>query len=105
MAELTEMEIAYSCGRQLVRVGDRFHDFGYGGDWEVVAFVDDWNYSPSGLGGTPTIECKPISELPDYWKQWVKPNGNTDWCGDSVAACIARSNADVGSVSTPEVKP
>ena len=84
-------EISYSGGKQIVQIGDRFHDASYGGDWEVIAFTDGESYSPSGLGGTPTIECKPLSELPQYWKKWKKPNGNTDWCGDSVAACLARS--------------
>ncbi len=89
---VSELELSYSSGKQLVRVGDRFRDIANGGDWEVVAFLGVMNYSPSGLGGTPTIECKPLSELAPYWKRWEKPNGNTDWCGDSVAACIARSH-------------
>lgn len=91
MAE--QLEIAYSRGKQMVRVGDRFHDAVYGGDWEVIGFTGELSYSPSGFGGTPTIECRPLSDLPDYWKTHQKPNGNTDWCGDSVAACIARGLA------------
>ena len=91
MSDIQEMEIAFSRGSHRVRVGDRFHDDFHGGDWEIVAFLVERIYSPSGFGGTPTLECKPLSELPDYWKKWVKPNGNVDWCGDSVAGCLSRS--------------
>lgn len=87
---LKELELAYSQGRQLVRVGDRFHDKSYGGNWEVVGFIGQMNYSPSGLYGTPAVECKSLNGLPEYWRKWAKPNGNVDWCGDSVAGCIAR---------------
>ncbi len=95
--DLKELELAHSGGKQLVRVGDRFHDSGRDGEWEVIGFTGEVNYSPSGIGGTPTVECKPLTEMSDWWKKWAKPNGNVDWCGDSVACCIAASRALVGS--------
>lgn len=103
LLDIQELNLAYSGGRQIVRVGARFHDRTYGGDWEVVGFTGYGGYSPSGLGGTPDVECKPLGELPEYWRKWVKSNGNVDWCGDSVASCIAR-NGDVSSPPDREAK-
>jgi hypothetical protein len=90
MNDIREMEVAFSGGRHLIKIGDRFHDSDRnGGEWEIVCFAGYGMYSPFGIGGTPTIECKPLSEMSEWWKQWAKPNGNVDWCGDSVAACLS----------------
>ncbi len=80
------MKVACSSGTADIEVGTKFKD----GDteWEVVAFTDGNNYSPSGLGGTPTIRCKPLTAPHAYWKQWMREDGTCDWCGDSIAARV-----------------
>lgn len=93
---LAEAELAYSRGRQLVRVGDKFRDRSSGGDWEVVGFTGEMNYSPSGIGGAPTVRCRCLSNPPEYWQKWMLDDGTVDWCGDSVAACIADTVREAG---------
>ena len=76
--------------RTAVEPGMRFKWWD-GIEWEVVAFKGDRIYSPSGLGGTPIVRCKPLTELADHWKKYVEPDGLVDWCGDSVAGAVSRS--------------
>jgi hypothetical protein len=91
--DIKELTLAYSQGRQMVRIGDKFSDRSYGGDWEVVGFTGEMNYSPSGIGGSSTVRCRPLNGMPEYWRKWMLHDGTVDWCGDSVAACVAYSKA------------
>lgn len=91
MTEPKSLELAYSGGKQFVSIGDQFRDFLSPIRWEVVGWTGDRSYSPSGLGGTPSVACRPLDELTDYWKKYLEPDGTVIWCGDSVASCMART--------------
>ncbi len=92
-APLQAMQVACSRGRRLVSVGDEFEDGGARG--RVEEFVGHGMYSPSGLGGTPTIRCRHIAgKLPRLWEQFMKGEFG-DWCGDSVAAHLMEKDGHV----------
>ena len=70
-----QREIHFSGGIQTVSVGDEFNWSGtFTGRYKVLAFADAVIYSPSGLGGTPTIIVKNLDT-----------HAVDEWCGDSVA--------------------
>jgi hypothetical protein len=82
--------LAYHGGTEQVSIGDRFAWWD-GRTWEVAAFTDGRSYSPSGLGGTPTVLCRQIAgERDNHAHQWADADGLVEWCGDSVAAGLAR---------------
>lgn len=85
------MEIACLSGTVNIVAGTRFRDRDL--EWEVIAFPGATSYSPIGLGGTPTVLCKPLGKLPLWCEQWADKDGNVEWCGDSVAAHVL-ANAD-----------
>lgn len=83
------IEVAYSRGHHTIEVGDTFWTrMGTKpGRYAVKALhgLEDHNgkismssYSPSGLGGTPTIGCEN-----------VRTGEIVDFCGDSVALMLA----------------
>jgi hypothetical protein len=73
-----------------VNVGDRFKWWD-GSEWEIVEFTGQGMYSPSGIGGTPTLKCRPLSEISEHFRKYAEPDGTVDWCGDSVAGALSRS--------------
>lgn len=73
--------------RTEVKPGDRFKWWD-GSEWEVVQFTGGGMYSPSGLGGTPILKCRPLSGITDHFKQYVEADGLVEWCGDSVAGAV-----------------
>jgi hypothetical protein len=80
-----------SAGTIAAAIGDRFTTAPHDGSvtWEIASFPGGWNYSPSGIGGTPTVRCRPVAgKLPDWWQQWMNEDGTCDWCGDSVATLL-----------------
>lgn len=84
-----ECALRGSSGAITAKVGDRFKDDGL--TWEIVAFSRGSTYSPDSLGGAPCVFCKVIEgEMSDWWKRWLEPDGTVEWCGDSVAVCMAR---------------
>jgi len=83
------VQITGSRGTIAAKVGDTFHDYTYGGDWRIERFdTGDRLYSPSGLGGTFTVRCTPISDMPPYWQKYLEDDGTVLWCADSVASCM-----------------
>ncbi len=95
MAETQQHTIAGSRGSIVATIGDTFHDVTYGGDWEIVRFdFGDRSYSPSVLGGTFTIRCKPLSDVPPYWRKYIEDDGTVEWCADSVASAMLRSHPE-----------
>lgn len=90
------MRVAFSRGEQEVNIGDRF-TFLTGDRWEVVKLVANGMYSPSGLGGTPVFACKSLDDhMPGYIEKYVEPDGTVEFCGDSIAAALARSAPQTG---------
>jgi len=83
-----------SAGEVDAKIGDRFTWPYWAPEderltWEIADFPGGSSYSPSGLGGTPTVACRPIANIvPEWWRQYVKPDGTVDWCGDSIATAI-----------------
>ncbi len=71
------------------RVGDQFTE-PTGCRWKIVSFSDDRTYSPSSIGGTPTVYAKCLGEFPAYFAQWREADGTLGFCGDSVAEMILR---------------
>jgi hypothetical protein len=77
-----------SSGQIGAKLGDRF-DGGHNGTWEIVVFRDDVIYSPSVIGGAPTVVARPLSgSVPSWFEKYQNPDGTLDWCGDSVAAYL-----------------
>lgn len=99
------VQLTGSRGTIAAKVGDTFHDRTYGGDWCIERFdTGDRLYSPSGLGGTFIIRCRPISDMPPYWKKYLEEDGTVLWCADSVASCMLTPSPqprEVGSVPCP----
>lgn len=85
------MKVAHALGEREVNIGDRatFYD---GSTWEVVRLTGVGMYSPSGLGGTPTFDCKPIGDVPEHYLKHAKPDGTVSMCGDSIAGSLARAS-------------
>lgn len=83
-----EYEVAYSRGTHIVRVGDtvRFFD----SEWRIGEPVSR-SYSPSGIGGCLNFRCYPLGEVPRYYQQFVEEDGSVIFCGDSIAAALARN--------------
>lgn len=78
-----------SSGAITAKIGDRFVDGNEA--WEIVVFSEQATYSPDSLGGTPCVFVRMVEgEMSDWWKRWLEPDGTVEWCGDSVAVCMAR---------------
>jgi hypothetical protein len=84
------MDIAHSGNKkQRVAIGDEFEDRTLGGRWRVIGWSGQHIYSPSGIGGTQCVYCLPLKDMPAHFEKYVRPDGTVEWCGDSVAGCIA----------------
>lgn len=84
----TIVTLQCTTGKVDARVGDQF-DGGHNGVWEIVRFGDDRSYSPSSLGGCPTVIARPLSgQIPSWFEKYRNSDGTIDWCGDSVAAYL-----------------
>lgn len=80
-----------SRGEIEAKVGDRFmlvHP--RDGTWEIVEFdLGDRIYSPSGLGGAPTVWCRFVAGgFPPTWREYQREDGCVAMCGDSVASAL-----------------
>lgn len=82
-------DVSYSGGRHPVTVGETVRLCGV--DWRIGEPVGRI-YSPSGLGGTLTFRCYPLGDIPAHIQQHVEDDGGVDFCGDSIAAQLARGN-------------
>lgn len=80
-----ECRLLCSTGEVTAAVGDRFTDKDV--EWEIVAFGTTLSYSPSTIGGTPSVFCK-TNTMPSWFKQYIEDDGTLEWCGDSVAAMM-----------------
>lgn len=83
---MQELKLVCSSGEIVAKIGDRFKD--HNGEWEIVSFDAGRTYSPSCLGGTPTVVLKPLGEIPSWLRQYAREDGMMEYCGDSVAACL-----------------
>ena len=91
---MKSLEVSYSRGKHVVSIGDEFfcratippghyivehfgghHPVGHTADGEPIVSMS--SYSPSGLGGTPTITCR-----------HVRSGEMVEFCGDSVAMFV-----------------
>ena len=99
----TVLRLTCSRGTVEAKIGERFRWFD-GSDWELVKLTDEWSYSPSGFGGTPTITCRHVGgELTGTLSNHTV-GGLCDWCGDSVAAGIYWTrHASEPSTERPEL--
>lgn len=100
-------ELHCSRGSVTAHIGDEFGWFGVGeGRWRIEGFTRERIYSPSGLGGTPIVQCRPLGEMPAYWAEFVNDDGTVDWCGDSVGAALLSNRRDGASPkNTPSPEP
>lgn len=80
-------EVAYSRGYHPVSIGDKVNLHGI--DW-IIGEPQSSTYSPSGLGGTLCFPCKPVGEVPAMLEQYIEDDGSVVFCGDSIAAQMAR---------------
>lgn len=85
----TEFEVPYSGGRWTVIRGTtvRLH----GIDW-LIGKPDGYFYSPSSIGGAMSFRCIPLGEVPRMIEQYVENDGTVVFCGDTIAAQLARGN-------------
>lgn len=84
------MSVTLHChqGSIEAEIGDRF-GWWDGTEWEIVSLTGERMYSPSGLGGTPIIQCKHLDgKLAGPMLQYTDANGLCEWCGDSVGAAL-----------------
>jgi len=82
-----------SAGTITAKIGDRFR-WPYwsvrAAEWEIVGFPGEYTYSPTGLGGTPTVIARHVGgELEPHEAHWTE-NGLCEWCGDSVATAMIK---------------
>lgn len=90
MAQIATFDVAYSQGRHTITVGETVRLCGV--DWRIGEPVGRM-YSPAGLGGTLTFRCYPLVDiLPAHLQKHVEDDGGIDFCGDSIAAQLARGN-------------
>ncbi|HWE21105.1 MAG TPA: hypothetical protein VG758_28725 [Hyphomicrobiaceae bacterium] len=68
-SRVREMLLLCSTGKVVAKTGDRFRDDRT--EWEIVAFGAGHDYSPSVLGGTPNVFCKPDALQP-IWEKYVE---------------------------------
>lgn len=84
-------DVAYSGGRHPVTIGDTVRLVGI--DWRIGGRDGNF-YSPTGLGGTPCFRLHPLAAVPPVLAQYVEEDGAVVFCGDTIAAQLARGNPD-----------
>jgi hypothetical protein len=65
-------------------VGQEFL-MGKDGRWKATRFGGEV-YSPSTIGGTPSVFATPLGEVSSWLRQYITAEGEVEFCGDSVAA-------------------
>lgn len=86
------MRLVSSAGATDVLPGQRFEADGC--VWEIIGLTGERIYSPSGFGGTPTLNCRLISGEPDNRFTPHMKDGECEWCGDSVALHIITNRGE-----------
>jgi hypothetical protein len=90
---LRELKLTCASGDVIAKIGDRFSD--HSGKWEIVSFnLAKYSYSPSTIGGTPTVNVKPIGPMQTWLEKYKLDDGTIEFCGDSVAAALTSAEGN-----------
>lgn len=83
-------EVAYSQGTHPVTIGSTV--WLQGVEWRI-GDVDGFTYSPSSIGGVQSFRCYPVTgAVPDKLARYAEDDGSVVFCGDTIAAQLARGN-------------
>jgi len=86
-----EFDVPYSGGKHPVKLGQTVRLNGI--NW-LIHEPDGYFYSPSSIGGVMSFRCIPLGKVPSTIEQYVERDGTVVYCGDTIAAQLARGNPD-----------